>query len=474
MPAVYELSIGLLIQSRDATDPKMRYSLMRDAFEVLDDHTKVANDANKDLLIMQSLLWKNGGHLVPFLVKSSLRHHMQQFRYLQNRTRQACHLAGAFRDGMIYQHGGCEEAERKFSRLADNYEKVLRLSGDRNVIVDGLDEKSRSIEELGLRTGNSRDERDENDCVFVEEPLLDLIKESIFRETHRSVAAVSASTIALGNILNTNSSKWVEHNREWLRNRRSGVLIIDDVFTAEGLEALQEYTLENTMWHTGKPSGYMCAFMENGFSSPLVAQTTFELQEALPEVFCDHRLSQVWGYKYPDGDLSDGIGRHSDYAAINVNCWTTAAESIEEGTGGMIVWPVKPPSSWEESGQYNGLTSIAAYFNPIDRRYEIRGNRTLKKLTEESNKFSDDFEKDRVKVPYRQNRCVIFNSAYIHTTDKVRFGVGYDTRRVNLTFLFGKKSGTCANAATWRQASTAAAALSTKEKLMDLSLSRQK
>ena len=65
-------------------------------------------------------------------------------------------------------------------------------------------------------------------------------------------------------------------------------------------------------------SGYMCAFLENGFAVPLTAQATVELQvslflgnyhfitltsmlhvsvtqELLPNVFCDHKIGQAWG-----------------------------------------------------------------------------------------------------------------------------------------------------------------------------------
>ena len=44
-----------------------------------------------------------------------------------------------------------------------------------------------------------------------------------------------------------------------------------------------------------------------------------------------------------------------------------------------------------------------------------------------------------VRVPYRQNRCAMFNSALLHETDEFRFKEGYENRRINLTLLFGLK-----------------------------------
>lgn len=42
-----------------------------------------------------------------------------------------------------------------------------------------------------------------------------------------------------------------------------------------------------------------------------------------------------------------------------------------------------------------------------------------------------------VKVPYRQNRCVLFNSNLFHHTDHLHFRPGYRTRRINITLLYG-------------------------------------
>jgi len=47
------------------------------------------------------------------------------------------------------------------------------------------------------------------------------------------------------------------------RKKKSKVLVVDDVFTPEGLEALRRYMAGNTMWHNLKPSGgatlHLCA-----------------------------------------------------------------------------------------------------------------------------------------------------------------------------------------------------------------------
>jgi hypothetical protein len=40
-------------------------------------------------------------------------------------------------------------------------------------------------------------------------------------------------------------------------------------------------------------------------------------------------------------------------------------------------------------------------------------------------------------IPYRQNRAIIFNSDLFHATAELRFRLGYDNRRINVTMLYG-------------------------------------
>ena len=42
-------------------------------------------------------------------------------------------------------------------------------------------------------------------------------------------------------------------------------------------------------------------------------------------------------------------------------------------------------------------------------------------------------------IPYKFNRAVLFNSAFFHETDKIDFKTGYESRRINITYLFGTR-----------------------------------
>ena len=43
----------------------------------------------------------------------------------------------------------------------------------------------------------------------------------------------------------------------------------------------------------------------------------------------------------------------------------------------------------------------------------------------------------KARVPYRQNRAVLFHSSFFHQTDAPKFKAGYTNRRINYTLLFG-------------------------------------
>ena len=50
-----------------------------------------------------------------------------------------------------------------------------------------------------------------------------------------------------------------------------------------------------------------------------------------------------------------------------------------------------------------------------------------------------------VRIPYRQNRIVVFDSALYHKTDSFRFREGYENLRINLTLLLEDAArGRCA------------------------------
>jgi hypothetical protein len=192
------------------------------------------------------------------------------------------------------------------------------------------------------------------------------------------------------------------------------IVVIDDLLSAEALQELRRYCLGSDVWHTAYAQGYLGAFPESGFAAPLLAQVAEELSTTFPEIFADHPLRYHWAFKY-DSSL-DGIGIHADEAAVNVNFWITpdAANRDPEG-GGLVIWDKAAPLEWD-----------FAKFNADERAaYDFLAKNGARPI----------------RIPYRANRAVIFDSNLFHKTDRISFVPGYENRRINITMLYGRRRG---------------------------------
>jgi tetratricopeptide (TPR) repeat protein len=191
------------------------------------------------------------------------------------------------------------------------------------------------------------------------------------------------------------------------------IVVIDDLLTPEGLDALRRFCWSAPMWKRPYPGGYLGALPQYGFAAPLLAQIAAELRATFPAVIGDHALRLLWGFKY-DSTMK-GIAVHADQAAVNVNFWLTPDEAnLDPDRGGLVVWNVAAPPDWD-----------AEVYNRDEGR--IRA-------------FLKDAGATAVTVPYRANRAVIFDSDLFHETDSFRFKEGYLNRRINLTMLYGRRN----------------------------------
>jgi tetratricopeptide (TPR) repeat protein len=192
------------------------------------------------------------------------------------------------------------------------------------------------------------------------------------------------------------------------------LVVIDDFLSADALAGLRRFCWGSTIWREVYAGSYVGAFPEHGLSCPLLAQIAQELKETYPGIFGDHPLLQIWAFKY-DSRLR-GIPIHADFAAVNVNFWITPDEAnLDKDHGGLVIWDKPAPLDWDFE-KYNIDAAAARDF--------------LKR--EGANSTT---------VPYRANRAVIFDSDLFHETDELTFAEGYCNRRINLTLLYGRRSG---------------------------------
>ncbi|MDO9134750.1 tetratricopeptide repeat protein [Hydrogenophaga sp.] len=191
------------------------------------------------------------------------------------------------------------------------------------------------------------------------------------------------------------------------------ILTIDKFLSDPALKAFQDFAHASRVWHGEYANNYLGAFANRGFNSPLHLQLARELKQRMPRVFQDYLLTQLWGFKYEPA-VTRGINVHADFAKVNLNFWIAPSKcNLDPDSGGLKVYDVPAPEHWTFE-QYN-IDSALIY------------------------SFLEQHQAKCVTVPHRCNRAVLFNSALFHETDTIRFVDSYESRRVNMTYLFGRQ-----------------------------------
>jgi tetratricopeptide (TPR) repeat protein len=215
----------------------------------------------------------------------------------------------------------------------------------------------------------------------------------------------------VGPAVNRNN-KIAEIDGIW-RTSRPQIVVIDDLLTPEALASLREFCLGSTVWRQAYDRGYLGAFPEHGFAAPLIAQIAEELRNTYPTIIGNHPLLHFWGFKY-DSSMQ-GINMHADFAAVNVNFWITPDEAnLDAETGGLVVWDAAAPLDWDFVRYNSAQNDIRAFLKRENAR--------------------------PIKIPYRANRAVVFDSDLFHETDTIAFKPGYENRRINVTLLYGRRA----------------------------------
>jgi tetratricopeptide (TPR) repeat protein len=189
------------------------------------------------------------------------------------------------------------------------------------------------------------------------------------------------------------------------------MVVIDNFLTPQALADLREFCEEASIFKTAYSKGYMGAFLSGGFSPPVLLAIADELRRAMPEVVGPHPLMQAWAFKYDQ--RRQGINMHADFARVNVNFWITPdAACADPTTGGMVLYDAPAPKGWNFQ-DYNSDSDKMMAFVQLHDAHPIR-------------------------VPHKENRCVLFDSTLFHVTDELHFKPGFTNRRVNVTLLYGQ------------------------------------
>lgn len=124
------------------------------------------------------------------------------------------------------------------------------------------------------------------------------------------------------------------------------MVVFDDFLRPEALAGLYRFCRESTIWlDVRHPRGYIGAYIEEGFATPLVLQIGEELGRCFPDIVGPHNLRRIWPYKYDS--TQQAIRVHADEAAVNVNFWITPDDANQDPeSGGLIVHTRTAPLSW--------------------------------------------------------------------------------------------------------------------------------
>jgi hypothetical protein len=175
---------------------------------------------------------------------------------------------------------------------------------------------------------------------------------------------------------------------------------------------LRRFLLESTIWHDfSHIDGFVASYLEDGLACPLVLQIADELRQAFPDILGPHPLTQAWAFKGLRSQSAVDV--HADDAAVSINFWVTPTEAnLEPESGGLVVALTPPPADWQI------------------REYDADQERIVTFLEKNAG--------NRLVVPYRQNRAVLFRSRLFHHSDCPKFASGYENHRINLTLLYGR------------------------------------
>jgi len=199
--------------------------------------------------------------------------------------------------------------------------------------------------------------------------------------------------------------------KDFKKRKPAEYVVIDDLLTKESLSEIQRFCNESTIWKTEYGPGYLGAFMGEGFASKFIMKFSEELKTTFEEIFGDRLLQQAWAFKCDNS--RSGIKIHADFAAVNVNFWLSPeSANLDTKTGGLVVWNKPSPPNWHFQDYNTNEQKIRSYLRNKEANF--------------------------IRVPFKENRVLIFNSTLFHETDQMKFKEGYENRRTNMTLLYGR------------------------------------
>ncbi len=196
----------------------------------------------------------------------------------------------------------------------------------------------------------------------------------------------------------------------------TSITTIDGFLSPEALNALRAYCRQSTIFFGHNATGYVTSYMADGFACSLLYTIAEELQAAMPRVLGSRPLHNMWVYRH--ANHGGGVDAHTDDASVTFNFWITEADAnLDPEHGGLIVYQREQPLDWDWVDM-----NLRKNEPDVKARYAA---------------FLA--EAPEVRLPYGENRAILFHSNLLHKSDRLTFKEGFDQRRMNVTLLFGER-----------------------------------
>ena len=190
----------------------------------------------------------------------------------------------------------------------------------------------------------------------------------------------------------------------------------DDFLTPEALAGLRRFCRDSTIYFGSDPAGFVSATMAGGFNCSLMYQVAEELKTALPSVLGPHHLSNMWSYRHRAA--GGGVLAHTDLAAVTFNFWITPdSANLDPESGGLVLYAKEEPLEWDWM--------------------RINRQKSLPEVQARIEAFLEDAPE--IVIPHRSNRAVMFHSNLFHRSDHFAFADDFESRRINISLLFGRR-----------------------------------
>lgn len=192
----------------------------------------------------------------------------------------------------------------------------------------------------------------------------------------------------------------------------------DNLLSPAALAGLQRFCRDSTIYFGADPAGFVSASMANGFNCSLMYQIAEELKAALPAVLGPHHLSNMWSYRHRAA--GGGVLAHTDLAAVTFNFWIGPDEAnLDPESGGLVVYAREEPLEWDWM--------------------RINRQKSVPEVQAQIESFLDGAPE--IVIPHRSNRAVMFHSNLFHRSDRFAFADDFESRRINVSLLFGRRQG---------------------------------